>query len=149
MTAFTKILVPVDFSSHSQSAIRAAADLSKRYDASVTLVHVYQPVALTLPDGYVLYTPSQMADLLSAFDKQLKASKKEAEAAGALRVETSLLQGVIASEILEFAKQQGSDLIVMGTHGRTGIRHVVMGSVAERVLRMAHCPVLTVKAQEG
>jgi nucleotide-binding universal stress UspA family protein len=146
MKPFTKILVPIDFSPHSQEAIRAAADVSTRYDASVTIVHVYQPVALTMPEGYMLYTPQQLADLMSEFGKLLATAKREAEAAGARRVETSQLQGTVAMEVVEFAKARGFDLIVMGTHGRTGLRHVALGSVAERVLRMAPCPVLTVKA---
>jgi nucleotide-binding universal stress UspA family protein len=148
MKPFKSILVPVDFSSHAQEAIRTAADLSVKYDASVTLVHVYQPVAYALPDGYVLYTPKQLADLLSECEKLLASAKREAEAAGARRVEIHQLQGVAATEIIEFASGRGIDLIVMGTHGRTGIGHALLGSVAERVLRKAPCPVLTVKGSE-
>jgi nucleotide-binding universal stress UspA family protein len=148
MKPFKKILVPVDFSPHAQEAIRTAADLSSRYDASVTLVHVYESVAYTLPEGYLLYTPQQLADLLSEFDKLLTSARREAEAAGARRVDSKQLQGVAAFEITEFARANGIDLIVMGTHGRTGVRHVLLGSVAERVLRKAPCPVLTVKAPE-
>jgi nucleotide-binding universal stress UspA family protein len=148
MKPFTKILVPIDFSAHAQQALHIAADVSARYDASVTIVHVYQPVALTLPEGFMLYTPKQLADLMSEFSKLLDRAKQDAEAAGARRVETSQLQGGVATEITEFARAKGFDLIVMGTHGRTGLRHVALGSVAERVLRMAPCPVLTVKAAE-
>ena len=145
MNTFSKIVVPVDFSTHADEAIRTAADLSGRYDASVTLVHVYEPIAYTLPEGYVLCSPQQLADLLTELDRLLASAKRDAEAAGARRVETQQLQGVTASEIVEFAKTHGIDLIVMGTHGRTGIRHAMLGSVAERVLRRAPCPVLTVK----
>jgi nucleotide-binding universal stress UspA family protein len=149
MKPFKKILVPVDFSPHALEAIHAAADLSSRYDASVTIVHVYEPVAYTLPEGYVLYTPKQLEELLREFDKLLASAKRDAEAAGARRVESKQLQGVAAFEIVEFAKANDFDLIVMGTHGRTGVRHVLLGSVAERVLRKAPCPVLTVKASES
>jgi nucleotide-binding universal stress UspA family protein len=147
MKTFQKILVPVDFSPHSDEAIRAAADLSRRYDAAVTLVHVYEIVAYALPEGYVLQTPSQLADMLTEFQKLLASAKKQAESAGALRVETMQLQGVPASEIVDFATAKNVDLIVMGTHGRTGIKHALLGSVAERVLRRAPCPVLTLRVQ--
>jgi nucleotide-binding universal stress UspA family protein len=149
MKPFKRILVPVDFSPHADEAIRTAADVSRRYDASVTIVHVYETVAYTLPEGYVLYTPAQMADILSEFQKLLASSKQKAEAAGALRVETTQLQGAVANEVVDFARQQGFDLIVMGTHGRSGLKHALLGSVAERVLRKADCPVLTVRVPEA
>jgi nucleotide-binding universal stress UspA family protein len=148
MKPFNKILVPVDFSVHAAKAIAAAADLSRRYEAPLTLVHVYEPIAYALPEGYVLYTPTQLADMLTEFGKRLAAAKRDAEAAGALQVGTEQLQGWPAIEIVDYATQKGFDLIVMGTHGRKGIKHALMGSVAERVVRTAPCPVLTLKAPE-
>jgi len=148
MQPVKKILVPVDFSAHSQEAVRAAADLSQRYDASVTIVHVFEPVAYPLPEGYALYTPQQLANLANEFEKLLVTAKRDAEAAGARRVDTRGLQGIAASEIVDFAQAHDIDMIVMGTRGRTGVRHVLLGSVAERVLRKASCPVLAVKAPE-
>jgi nucleotide-binding universal stress UspA family protein len=148
MTTFAKILVPIDFSSHSSEAIRYAADLARRYQGTLTLVHAYQPVAYALPEGFVLYTPAQFANMLTEFEKLLAAAKLEAEQAGASRVETRSLQGDIASEIVDLAKKDGHDLIVMGTHGRTGASHVLLGSIAEKVVRRAPCPVLTVRAIE-
>lgn len=148
MKPFGRILVPVDFSAHSAEAIRCAADLSPRYDAPVTLVHVFQPVEYALPEGYVLFATSQLASMMAEFEKQLDAAKADAEAAGALRVETKLLQGMVSSEIVTFAEGSGHDLIVMGTHGRTGLRRALLGSVAEQVVRRAPCPVLTVRVRE-
>ena len=148
MPTFTKILVPVDFSSHSQNAVRVAADLAKRCDASLTLVHVYQTVSFALPDAIAFYTPTQLAEILSELDALLRAAKRDAELTGVSRVETALLQGAVATEIVEYAQKEGCDLIVMGTHGRTGVSHAIMGSVAERVVRVAPCPVLTLRAQE-
>jgi nucleotide-binding universal stress UspA family protein len=148
MKSFKKILVPVDFSPHSEEAIRAAADVSRRYEASVTLVHVYEIVAYALPEGYMFQTPDQLAGVMTEFQKLLASAKSLAEKAGALQVQTTQLQGSAAYEIVEFAKKEGFDLIVMGTHGRTGFKHALMGSVAERVLRMAPCPVLTVRGEE-
>jgi len=148
MKHFKNILVPVDFSSHSDEAVRIAADLSHRYEGALTLVYVFQPVNYPMPEGYVLYTPNQITELTQNFERLLVASKKLAEDAGAVTVQTRLLQGLVTMELLEFARTQGADLIVMGTHGRTGLTHALLGSVAERVLRKAPCPVLTVRTAE-
>lgn len=146
MKPFKKILVPSDFSAHSQEALRAAADLATRYEGSVTIVHAYEPVAYPLPEGYVVFTATQLADMQTEFDKQLAVAKRDAIAAGAQQVDTKQLMGNPAYEIVEYAKQHGFDIIVMGTHGRRGLKHALLGSVAERVLRTAPCPVLIVKA---
>ena len=155
MKAIRKILVPVDYSSHSQEAIRAAAELANRCDASITIAHVFElltgveaTLAYSLPEGYLLFTPQQIDDLTREYAKLLAGAKRDAEAAGARKVDTRELQGVPAFAILELAKADGYDLIVMGTHGRRGFGRVMLGSVAERVLREAPCPVLTVRAEE-
>ena len=142
---FQKILVPLDYSPGSSLAIRFAANLSVRYQATVTLVNVYQPVQSALPAGVMLFTEAQLDQLRVELERQLAEAKAEAEAAGALTVETKLLEGIVVPEILALAREQGHDLIVMGTHGRTGLKHAVMGSVAEKVVRLAQCPVLTVR----
>lgn len=148
MNTFTKILVPVDFTPHSDEALRVASDLAQRYGATMTLVYVYEPIDYALPEGYVLYSPDQLALLTDTFEKRLAEARDEAQGLGARSVDTRLLQGPPAPEIVDFATQHGYDLIVLGTHGRTGLRHVVMGSVAERVLRTARCPVMAVKAPQ-
>jgi len=149
MKAFRKILVPVDFSPHSERAVRVAAELAQRCEGTLDLVHVFDPIAYPLPDGYVLFTRPQLDQLFAAFDQQLGSLKKTAEAAGVGRVETHVRQGAAAVDICEFAEQGEFDLIVMGTHGRKGLSHLLLGSVAERVLRMAPCPVLTLKAESA
>jgi nucleotide-binding universal stress UspA family protein len=145
MKPIQKILVPIDFSPHSAEAIQFAADLSRHYEAPMTLVHLFQPVAYAIPDGIMIFTPPQLSDMLSEFQKLLDAAKQDALAAGAVQVDTQLLQGVIHSEIVNVARQGAFDLIVMGTHGRTGIKHALIGSVAEKIVRTAPCPVLTVR----
>lgn len=146
MKPFKKILAPIDFSPPSELAIQAAADLAKRYDATLAIVHVYEPVVYSLPEGYMLLTEPQLEQLLGALREHLEAAKQGATATGAPRVETHLLQGFAAGEICAFAERGDFDLIVMGTHGRKGLSHVVLGSVAERVVRSAPCPVLTIRA---
>jgi nucleotide-binding universal stress UspA family protein len=145
MSSYEKILVPVDFSVYSAEATRVGAELAKRFDASLTLVYVYDQLAYALPDGFAMMPRSEIDRLLDAFRAQLAVSQRQALDAGAPRVETKLLQGFVAGQIVEFASRGEFDLVVMGTHGRTGMQHLVMGSIAERVVRLAPCPVLTVK----
>ncbi len=145
MNAFKRILVPVDFSPSANQAVQFAIDLARRYDAALDLVYVYQSVAYALPEGYVLITPDQLNEILQVFEKQLEAAKQEAQKAGVANVETALLQGYPINEILRRAEERHADLIVMGTHGRSGIKRLVLGSVAENVLRGSSCPVLVVR----
>jgi len=146
--AYEKILVPVDFTLHSSEAIRRAVDLAQHYGAALTLIYVYEPLDYALPEGYALYTPEQAGRLMEEFKDRLRALVRDVEAMGVGAVESHVLNGGAAVEIVNYAQEHGFDLIVMGTHGRTGLSHLLMGSVAERVLRTAHCPVLTVKAEE-
>lgn len=144
MTSFQNVLVPTDFSPHANEAVRTAADLAGRYGGTITLVYVYEPVAQALPSEHMLYAPLQMRELFVIFEQRLASAKSDALAAGASRVETRLLVGPTAPEIVSFAEQGAFDLIVIGTRGRTGLNRLLMGSVAERVVRTAPCPVLTV-----
>lgn len=145
MKFFSKVLVPIDFSAHSTEAIRVAADLARRFEARVTLLHVYEPLVYGLPDGFVLTPANKIDELLGAIDAQLDSARQQAIDAGAAEVDAKRLEGAAAAQIVEFAARGAFDLIVMGTHGRTGISHFLMGSTAERVVRLAPCPVLTVK----
>jgi len=143
MKPIHKILVPTDFSEHSAYALSYAVDLAQRYEAALSLVHVYPVVNYAAAEGFALYTPEQLAELLSKLGDQLKIAEEQARALGVSRISTTLLQGEAYKEILELAA--GFDLIVMGTHGRTGFKHALMGSVAEKLVRTAPCPVLTVR----
>lgn len=145
MKPFQKLLVPVDFSAHSAEAVHVATDLARRYDASLTLIHVYDPLVYALPDGFTLFTQPQLERVFEALESQLAGAKAQAIEAGATRVQTRLLQGTIAGQITEYSARGEFDLVVMGTHGRTGMKHLVLGSIAEKVVRTAACPVLTVK----
>jgi nucleotide-binding universal stress UspA family protein len=145
MKAFKNILVPVDFSACSNEAMDTAVDLASRYDASLCLVHVHDLGAHALPTGYLFPTPEQLEHVMASHGEQLERTRRELEATGAKNVTTHLLRGVPATEITSLAKQLAVDLIVMGTHGRTGLEHAIVGSVAERVVRRATCPVLVVR----
>jgi nucleotide-binding universal stress UspA family protein len=125
--------------------LHLAADLARRYGAHLTLVRVYDvPV-----HDYAMQTygiGDLLARLRAQADEELTVQRDEALALGAPAVDTLTLHGLVADEILRAARDDGSDLIVLGTHGRTGIRHALLGSVAERVLRLAPCPVLVARA---
>jgi nucleotide-binding universal stress UspA family protein len=149
MLRVSKILCPVDFSDTSKAALRFAVELADRFGAQLTLLHVYQPPAYQFPDGVIMAGPEVLNDLETQVDNALDRWKLEAEQIGHVPIATQSAIGGTHSEIIRVAGEGGYDLIVMGTHGRTGIRHALLGSVAERVVRHAGCPVLTVRSPEA
>lgn len=145
---FTKILCPVDFSSSSREALRLAAELARDSAASLVLAHVWEPPRWST--GEIPLAPSVTQDMVDAEEAELARWKAEAEKLGAKEIAVQLLSGVPWDEIVTLAKTDPAiDLVVMGTHGRAGIKHVLLGSVAEKVVRHAPCPVLVVRAREG
>ena len=148
MKDFSRILVATDFSEHAREALRYGASLAKRFSVPMVLVHVYQPMNYALPAGYVIYVGDQLSEMMKLFEAQLESAKQEALDAGAPEVKTVFPVGTPALEVIGTARAEKCDLIVMGTHGRTGLGHLFLGSTAERVVRMAECPVLTVKAPQ-
>lgn len=145
MKPFSKILVPVDFSECSEQAIGGAVDLAARYDAALTMLYVHEPLPLVFPEGTGIYESLQLPNVIAELGKKLAAKKQALIDKGCKRVEAVERNGYPPSEITDFAKSGGFDLIVMGTHGRRGLSHLMIGSVAERVVRTAPCPVLTVR----
>lgn len=141
MIALKHILVPVDFSTHSQAALRYAAALAEAFGAQLHLVHVVQG-----PAAYArMYVPPE--DWLL---EQRVAARRELDE---LPVENATVTREVRTgsplvEIIRYAKEADIDLIVMGTHGRSGLAHLLIGSVAENVVRQAPCPVLTVRDPE-
>jgi nucleotide-binding universal stress UspA family protein len=143
-----RICCPIDFSDASRAAMEVAADLARRFEADLMLLHAYPIPGYTFPDGSVVASPKMMQDLADQAQKHLEEWRLEAEKlVGAPRVTAEKAVGEPAAEILEAARDARTDLIVMGTHGRTGLEHALMGSIAERVVRRALCPVLTVRPQ--
>ncbi len=143
-----KICCPIDFSDASRAAMEVAADLARRFGADLFLLHAYPIPGYTFPDGSVVASPKMMQDLADQAKRHLDEWRADAERlVGAPRVTAENAVGEPATEILAVARTRGADLLVMGTHGRTGLEHALMGSIAERVVRRAHCPVLTVRPQ--
>lgn len=143
---FRKILVPTDFSAHSTEALRVAVDLSKSFSAPVQILAVYQPPVVPLvPEGALFPLPVDVAADVARVNTRLLEEASRATELGACEVTSALRQGAPFSEIIANAREGEFDLIVMGTHGRTGLRHALLGSVAEKVVRKAPCAVLTVR----
>ncbi len=143
------ILVPTDFSKDAEAAAIAAVDLAKRFDARIVLVHAYHvdiPIASPMAGSYTL-PPGFFEELRTQATREVEAAAKRLEAEGVdasgIAIGLPASQGVVAE-----AGRLGADLIVMGTRGLSGLKHVALGSVAERVVRTAPCPVLTVKADD-
>ncbi len=143
-----KILCPTDFSEPAQRALRFATELALSLSASIELVHVLQvPVYMGWEDGPAapVETARYLEQSREQVDRQLSALAGPAQEAG-VAVSTRRVDGVPHQAISELSAT--ADMIVMGTHGRTGLSHVFLGSVAERVLRLSKCPVITVPSGE-
>jgi universal stress protein A len=140
-----RILVPVDFSDCSSKALQYALPFAKEFEASILLLHVVTPF---LP-------PAEMA-MVDVSEIELKMRESGARELAALRaavekeapVETALRVGRPDTEIVRAAKELDADVIVLSTHGRTGLAHMFMGSTAEQVVRRAGCPVFVVRERE-
>lgn len=131
------ILCPLDFSSSSEDVLRHASSLANQYGSKLLIIHVSEPPDL-YADGLAAYGayPDTVEDDLRELKKMVPADEN-------IQYEHHHLVGRPDSEIVGFAKEHAVDLIIMGTHGRTGLSHLLLGSIAEHVVRKATCPVLT------
>jgi nucleotide-binding universal stress UspA family protein len=141
------ILVPIDFSACSRKALQYAIPLAKEFSAALTLLHVVHVNYAAGPEFGAMDFPLIEADLRKSAEREL-ARLAAAEIQGQVAFECLVRSGLEVIEIVDVAKELESDLIVISTHGRTGLKHVFMGSVAENVVRLAPCPVLVVREQE-
>lgn len=147
MRPIERILAPVDFSPAGKSALDEALGLARTLDAAITLLHVYE-LPQPIPEGGVAYGADVIDALEAAACQMLERVREELgrdQSEGppiAIEIEARL--GVPHEEIVRVARAGDYDLVVMGTHGRTGWRHLLLGSVAERVVRLSSVPVLTV-----
>jgi nucleotide-binding universal stress UspA family protein len=137
------ILHPTDFSESAGNAFRLACSLARDHGAQLVVLHVAAPQVSGYAGGVLIPPPEGYLDELRAKLSGLQARDPK------VRVEHRLVVGDPASEILRAASEPRCDVIVMGTHGRTGLGRLLMGSVAEQVVRRAPCPVVTVRAPVG
>ncbi len=138
-----KVLVPIDFSDYSKSALKYAINFSKFFNAEIILIYVVEPVIYPLDFSMgQIAMPSFSTEWDERAKEELdKLAKKEINSS----VKTIIKTGKPFLEIIETAKEEDIDLIIIATHGHTGVEHIIFGSTAEKVVRKAPCPVLTLR----
>lgn len=143
MTRFAKILVPVDFSEGSKNTARCAVSFAKDFQSELTLFHVVE-IGTYGTHGPENFWTSENVDLIrKAANQEMEAFVQTLGNEYPLSVKMDASPHRAEDVICEEAKKTKTDLIIMSTHGRSGLDHLLLGSVAERVIRQAHCPVLT------
>jgi nucleotide-binding universal stress UspA family protein len=147
------ILVPVDFSDCALTALKYAEFVAKTFQAQIDVLHVWEPPRYVLPD-ITVQIPGQADQTLMDFarseaGKDMEKFLMALEDDGTVEVRGRLESGDPTDRILELAAKGEYDMIVMGTHGRTGLSHLFLGSVAEKVVRRASCPVLTIRRSDS
>jgi len=142
------ILVPLDFSAHSVAALDRAVDFAKAFGAKIHLLHSYAvPMHGVMPYDFAI--PDGLWDgIRKAAESKLEEFRQRIVSAG-VEANSEVSPALPSEAIMTATREIDADLIIMGTHGHTGLKHILLGSVAERTIRLAPCPVLTVKALSG
>lgn len=138
------LLVPVDFSETSRKALELAKELSPKLGAEIVILHVFEPPPFAYPDVPLALIQSVYQGTYPAAQRALAEL-----AVGAGGVRSLFREGSADMEILRAAEELSPEFIIMGTHGRRGVRRLLLGSVAEQVIRHAHAPVVTVRGGEA
>jgi len=138
-----KVLVPTDFSELSHKAVEKAVELAQRFGAKIDLVHVLEPPPY--PEFGYVHVPMKEGALRKMAEDHFEKLRKDIPPLADLIDYTPVRTGNAPYEIVQAARQLNSDLIVIGTHGRTGLKRLALGSTAEKVVRHAHCPVLVLR----
>jgi nucleotide-binding universal stress UspA family protein len=142
-----RILLPTDFSTNSATATKYACEFATRFDAELYLLHTLEVHPAATPEFAMgLALPSHVAESKAAAEKALAGVLDPQWSAGR-KVVHAILEGSPKIEIVGYARNRDIDLIILSTHGRSALKHVIMGSVAENVVRTAPCPVLTVRPE--
>jgi len=149
MIELKRILVPTDFSEHSERAAVYAVELAKRYGAEIHCIHVSDiPADLLATSTYYMTGPSEQFVEQVREEGQKGLETFVSKNFAGLEVKAVFLQGRPFVEIIRYARDEKIDLVVIATHGRSGLKHALFGSVAEKVVRKAPCPVLVVRRDE-
>lgn len=144
MSIVKNVLVALDPTEQSLPALDVAIDMSMAQHAGLTLLYVHSPGAFELPKGMVENMPSELDRTYDQLNQSLSRLERKARAAGVARVDKRILQGPVVEQIVDFSS--GFDFVVLGTHRRTGLGRLIMGSVAQKVLELASCTVVVVRA---
>ena len=149
MISLKKILVPTDFSEYSNNALKYGCALSEKFGSEMHLLHVLQDLVAMVPEPGLAFPPpgNYMQELQQSSELALKDLPPSGWGHGPSIVRTTR-NGPPFVEIVRYARENEIDLIVIGTHGRGGLAHMLLGSVAEKVIRKASCPVLTVRPDQ-
>ncbi|MCD6124391.1 universal stress protein [bacterium] len=148
MVNIKKILIPTDFSENSKIALPFAVDLARKYGAELHILHVFDEQLLTPIFYEVGGDPKKYFEKLrNEFDAAVNSFLSGIDTNG-IKITSHITSGTPFVEIIRYAREKGIDLIVMGTHGRSGIAHMFLGSVTEKVLRKAECPVMVIRNPE-
>jgi nucleotide-binding universal stress UspA family protein len=145
MALINRILIATDFSAFSRRALEYGARLASQFKAKVLIAHVYAPPVVYVPDAVVPMSDAELKKMLASLQAGLADEAGEAGKLGATEVETVMVEGDPWHEIVRLAKDRSCDLIVVGTHGRGAVAHFFLGSVAEKIVRKAECPVLVAR----
>jgi nucleotide-binding universal stress UspA family protein len=142
-----RVLLPTDFSAYSATATKYACELATKFDAELHLLHTLEIHLSSTPDfGMGLDLPKYIKESFVAAEKSLTRVLDPQWSAGR-KVVHAVIEGSAKVEIVRYARKNDIDVIVLATHGRTGLAHIIIGSVAEAVVRTAPCPVLTVRPE--
>jgi nucleotide-binding universal stress UspA family protein len=147
MLPYKKILCPIDFSEPSYEALKAANELAEHFQATLYLMHVIQPIPALQSPMKEFNVAVYQSELEKAAQQSLDTTIGE-KTSKSVRLHPIIAHGDAANEVLNAVKKEKIDLLVIATHGRTGLTHLVFGSVAEKVVRHAPCPVLTIRVGE-
>lgn len=142
------ILVPTDFGTGSDHALAYAVELARAIGAELVVVHTYEIPMVGFPDGAILATPELTTRILEGAEIGLKKTVASHANSG-VSIRTLVKQGPTWRTIIDTASEVGAGMIAMGTHGRHGLPRALLGSVAEKVVRSAKCPVLTVHSEDA
>jgi len=151
---FTNVLCPVDFSPYSVNALRAASDLTLQFGGRLSVLHAIPPIPVSAVPGspttfnVAEYQQQLVAGYTRKLDELLSGTLPAQLRPPSARVRALVVHGDPAFQIVQYAREEGVDVIVLATRGRTGWEHVVFGSVAERVVRLSPCPVLTIRGED-
>lgn len=147
MINIKNILCPIDYSVYSEKALEYAIEFAEKYQAKLYLIHVLDIRIYDMNDPDLYNVSIVDKDTIDKLKERLRRCIRE-DIKEKISVEAVVVQGVPFTEIIRAAKEYMVDLIVLGTHGRTGLSQAIMGSVAERVVRKSPCPVLTIRHPE-
>lgn len=150
MIAMKNILVATDFGEAADNALTYGRELATKFDATLHVLHVAENVYITAfgAETYASFAPDLQRDIEQNAQRRLHDAVLDSDGSGPRTIPVVMTSSSPAFAIIDYAREHDIDLIIMGTHGRGALGHILMGSVAERVVRLAPCPVLTIRQPE-